>query len=717
MIMAKKPNTNYAPGELGRVREKLGDIDEQEAKRMAQILGGEVGYERSASPAPAPANSSGRIKREKKVELAIPGKGGRRPGRRVELIDRDENGNSGKKKAVVNPSRGDPADDPAVQLKTPYFERIKMDRFAAQFEFEIKNSMQALISILSFFNEPVDYVSPRFVSRRMNEYYHKIEQLVTSTRTVFPRNNAQRNERLKKTSPFVYTVLNTIRCWNIEQIDSNLAKIQSHPRSARVSEFADILRAIYKPLFILDQLDMETHIKGAYKLLYKILFIENPLEFKEKAQDPIRIALASFADIRRDVRYGLYPLLMKHISDRWLPYEHIFAARQRRFMAFLKVTEDEQIKVDDVTLAQIEKGDISDLQEEIKKEQEAEEEANAQDENAGENPAEPENAAKKDRKTALEAERKALDHSSGALETLFPKAGWDRLPEYPDMYPYFANTYGLRRGYELIAPTDPLLQIAILMHILDDICVGLRYTAFGIVAGSGGTPDRIDAFIGDIITNWRRYIDDGFIKEYLPRLTEYCRILENSAESRTSVYARRTLNELHWTKRLYFLPYYKFESLGPPPFQKQEIKAIYGQVRTLRKYLTIVAAGIEQGSRQGGADAKVPCDGIANPWESYNFEVPNPVSKRLDSLLSPGKRNNAALVFFALAVTTTLDYLINAESSWAYYGDRPRVLFRSVNNEGVIPMFGVDNKLDADQIFKDTLKQKAGERQKPAEQS
>ncbi|MDR2477204.1 MAG: hypothetical protein LBD18_05420 [Treponema sp.] len=710
--MAKKPNTSYAPGELDRVREKLGDIDEQEAKRMAQILGGEVGYERGASP--APSNSSGRIKREKKAELVIPGKGGRRPGRRVEVIDHDGNGNSGKKKAVLKPPRGDTADDPAIQLKTSYFERIKMDRFAAQFEFEIKNSMQALISILSFFSEPVDYVSPRFVSRRMNEYYHKLEQLVASTRTVFPRGNIQRNERLKKISPVVYAILDTIRRWNIEQIDSNLAKIQSHPRSARVSEFADILRAIYKPLFILEQLDMETHIKGAYKLLCKIVYIENPLEFKEKSQDPVRIALAAFADIRRDVHYSLYPLLMKHISDRWFPYERIFVDRRRRFMAFLKVTENDQIKVDDSTLAQIEKGDISALQEDINKEEEAEDAANDQGENAGENPGDPENAAKKTRKTALDTERKALDHSCGALETLFPKAGWDRLPEYPDMYPYFANTYGLRRGFELIAPTDPLLQIAVLMHILDDICVGLRYTRFGSVAGSGGTPERIDAFIGDIITNWRRYIDDGFLKEYLPRLTEYCRILENSAESRTSVYAKRTLNELHWTKRLYFLPYYKFESLGPPPFQKQEIRAIYSEVRTLRKYLTIAAGGIEQGSRQGGADAKVPCDSIENPWEAYNFAVPNPVSKRLDTLLAPGKRNNAALVFFALAVTTTLDYLINAESSWAY-GDRPGVMFRSINDEGIRPMFGVDNKLDADQIFKDTLKQKEGERQKPAE--
>ena len=187
---------------------------------------------------------------------------------------------------------------------------------------------------------------------------------------------------------------------------------------------------------------------------------------------------------------------------------------------------------------------------------------------------------------------------------------------------------------------------------------------------------------------------------------EYCRILENSAESRTSVYAKKTLTELHWIKRLYFLPYYKFESLGPPPFQKQDTIAIYGEIRTLRKYLTAVAMGIEQATRQGGAAAKIPCDGIDNPWDSYHFEVPNPVSKRLDVLLAPGKRNNASLIFFSLSAATIMDTLINSESSWAY-GNRSGAIFRSINNEGITPMFGVDKKLDAEQIFKDVMKQKA----------
>ena len=699
--MAKKPNEIYEPGELNRVRGKLGPIDVQEAKRMAQILGGEVGSEKSA----APARDGSRARRET-VELVVPGKKRKRPGRAVEIISSDDDDELLLSRPAPKAS-DDPADDPSIILKIPYAERIKMDRYAAQFDFEIKNSMQVLMSALTFVGEPVDYVNPRFVTKRMNSYYGKIEALVTSTRGLFPRNNARRSERLKKTSPYVFSILDVIRHWNIEKINADLSKLQARHRQVKATDFADILKAIYKPLFILEKLDIEAHIKGAYKLLYKIIYIENPMETKDKNQDLIRTALTSFAEVRRSVQYLLYPLLMKLISDRWYPYERLFIERRHRYIAFIGASESDQLKPVDINLDQAESAKAEAEQQE----EENKEEAESQENKKEEDPDDPKVIERKAKEAAAESDRKALSHSLGVMETLFPEAGWDRLSDYPDFYPYFVNLYGLRRGYELIAPTDPLQQVVPLMHILDDLCVGLRYVTFGSVTGPDGRLTKVEDQIGKIITGWRRYIDDSFNKEYLPRLLEYCRILEHSAESRTSSFAKRTLNELRWSKRLYFLPYYKFESLGPPPFPSQDAITIYGEVRTLRKYLTLVAAGIEQGNRKGGAEAKAPCPGIENPWDPYNFEIPNPVSKRMDALLSPAKKNNAVLVFFALSAATVLDNLINNENSWAY-SERPGAIFRSVNGDGTVPQFGVDQKLDADQIFKDAQKRKEEERKK-----
>jgi len=690
--MAKKNNAIYAPGELSRVREKLGVSDNSEAKRMMALLGGEVGTERAAAE-----------DKSKKNPMAS---GLKRNIRRVDVAS-DESDGSSAGKSKPKRSGPYPGDDPAVPAKLSYSERVKIDQFSGQLMFEIKSSMQVLTSIFSFFKEPMDYVNPRFVVLRMNEYYGKIERLVNSTRNLFPKNNIKRNNQLKRASPFVFKILDVLRKWDIETLAKGIAELQSHPRSIRVSDFSDVLRMIYKPLFVLDDLSIE-NIKTAFKLVYKVLYIESPMEAKEKYQEVIRNIIASVVEVRRNVHFGIYPLLMKLISDRFLPYERFFVERRRRFMAFLNVTETEQLNSADLSPQQIENIDVESLQKTLSVEEEDEEnmeeiEEGQEKEEIEEDPNDPKVIERKAKEEAAKAELKSLEQGRTALGVLFPKAGWDRLEEFPDLFPYFANIYSMRQGYELIAPTDPLQQVAVILHILDDLFIGMRYVNFGVVSGADGKPAKVTDELGETLNNWRRFMEDSFSRDYLPRLSEYCRMLENSEESRSSPYARKNLNELHWIKRLYFLPYYKFESIGPPPFQKNDIIPIYTEIRKLRKYLTSVAVGIEQGTRAGGAAAKAPCNGINNPWEKYNFQIPNPISKRLDMMLPPEKRMNATLIFFSLSAVTVLDYLVNNENSWAY-GTRPGPLFRSVKNEGITPIFGVDDKLDADKIFKDSLK-------------
>ena len=687
--MAKKPSAIYEPGELEKVRGRLGPVDETEARRIAQKLGGEVGTEKSVVTPPVKKTS---YVRRDKGDLSASDHKGRRSGRPVDTAGYDDG--FGRTQAAAKQAN-DPSDDPNIQLRTSYFERIKIDRYAAQPEFEIKSSFQAFISILFFFGDPTDNLNPHFVSSRIGVYYKKIELLVNAARALLPRNNARRSERFKKASPYYLSILDVMRYWDIEHINEELIKIQAQQRQATALDFAEIMRCIYRPIFILEKLNMDNHIKGAFKVLYKVVCVDDPTEQKERIQSIIRTALSAFSDIRLEVHFGLYPLLMKYISDRWFPYEQLFIERRRRFMSFLGLSENDQIQPMDPNASLVENADL-DAEENINKDEEAAREEGA----ASDDP------EKKAREEAEKVEKKAMDHSVKVLESLFPKAGWDKLEEYPDLYPYFVTTYELRRGYELIGPSDPLQQVAVLMHIIEDICVGLRNVTFGTAVGPDGNPAQINELIGSTIANWRRYIEDSFNKEYLPRLTEYCGIIEHSAESRISSFAKKSLNGLRWIRRLYFLPYFKFESVGPPPFQKQDVTAIYSEVRTLRKNLTLVAAGIEKGNRMGGAGAKAHCEGINNPWNRYNFEIPNPVSKRLDALLTPDKRNNTALVFFALSVVAVLDNLLNNENSWAY-GENAGPIFRSVENKGVTPVFGVDNKLDADKIFKETMRAKS----------
>jgi hypothetical protein len=677
--MAKKEKAIYAPGELGKVRERLGNFEDAEARRLAQLLGGDVGTERQEEAKSPPNKSAQASVRREGNSAKTP------PKRRIVTAADEEDGDSPKKTYAPQ----DPMDNPSIPLKLSYWERVKMDKYAGQTEFEIKNFGQVLQSIFSIFGPPPDYLNARFITRRMNEYYKRIGELVTATRALLPRNNLNRNERLKKASKFAYKVLDTIRQWNIEQMSVDLTRMQSHPRNVKLAEFADILKYIYRPLFVLERLDLEIHIKEAYKLLYRLNSLENPEESNESHLELIRSALAALNTIRKDVRFLLYPLLVKILSDRWLPYDKFFTARKNRFLAFINASPADQISPTDGTKA-VESVDDDPAEANDRAEDDEEDD-------------DPETEARKAKIAIMEAEQKAVDKGLQTLEVLFPRAGWDRLPQFPDIYPYFRDVFSLKKEYALIAPSDPVLQLVVFTRILEELLFGLRHIAFGVVMNSDGTPERLEDVLTPIINNWHYAVENSVEKEYLPRLVEYCRILENTAESRTSNYARRLLNELHWLKRLYFLPYYKFESTIPPPFQKQDITPLYPEIRQLRKYLTAVAAGIEQGNKNGGAEQKAPCDGIDNPWEKYIFQVPNPLSRRLDALLKPERRNNASLIFFTLAVTVVADNFINSDASWAY-SDRPGMLFRSINGEGVTPAPGVDETVDAEAIFKQSLK-------------
>ncbi|MDR0496657.1 MAG: hypothetical protein LBH42_03480 [Treponema sp.] len=684
--MAKKDKAVYAPGELNRVRDKLGVTDRDEAKLIAQKLGGEIGYERTVEEEQAKLGKS----RQERVDVKIGG----RPRRLVELpLEGEEEGY--KKKKSSRKKGVDPADDPLVPLKANYWERIKMDRFAGSPEFEIKTTGQVFQSIISLFSDIPDFVNPVFVTRRMKEYYKKIEVLVVTTRNLFPRNNTKRNERMKKNAPLACAILDVIRHWDIEKISGDLAKIQSNPKNVKVSDFAEILKAVYRPLFILGLADFDAHIRGAYKILYKVLYIENAIEAQNKYQEPIRIALAAYSGVCRDVHYFLYPLLMKTVSARFLPYKSFFAERKNRIMSFLNVTEDNQI----------DPGTINIQEEGEEKEEETQAEASKEAEQENKEEVQEEELSEEERavRSAEEAEKKALERGLKTLEMLFPKAGWDILASFPDLYPYFVDVLDLKKGIVNIAPSDPLLQIYILMRILEELFFGLRFVKFGNVAGPAGSMEKVDVILGEVVNDWRYFLETSFEKEYLPRMAEYGRILEGSSEERNSPYTKKLLAELHWIKRLYLLPFYKFESLVAPPFQKKDTTQIYAKIKTLRRYLTAVATGIEKGNKLGGADARTPCDGINNPWESYIFQVPNPLSTRLDALLNPKMKNNASLIYFCLAVATVLDYVVNSEDSWAY-ATRSGTLVRNTSSESILPFAGTHDKIDAEALFKQSLK-------------
>ncbi|MDR0557064.1 MAG: hypothetical protein LBG43_04240 [Treponema sp.] len=685
----------YAPGELEKVRGRLGDVDRDEALRMAKILGGEIGVERegeysaqNASSAKAKAAKPGGSRPVSKASK--PPKPSKLPRRRIEVVSEE----ASVLKEPMDIGTNDSGDDPSKPLVQSYSERLKMDRLASQPAFDIKTLSQTVKSAFSFFTRPEDFVAPSFVNKRMNEYYRVIETLVVSTRTLFPRNNAKRNEHMRQISLFAYSVLDVIRHWNIERIAGDMAKMQSRSRNVKVKDFAGIIQAIYKPLFVLEALVPEVHIKGCYKLLYMQLSIENPLEVS-KYQEVVKNTLAAFNVIRKDIRIRMYPILMKLVSDKCLPCDAFFRQRRKCIMAFIKFEESEKIAPVDM-LASAKRAFKSDPVEErsaatVEKE-----------------------SAEEVRKQAAMAERSAVERGLNHLEIMFPEAGWSNLPDYPDLYPYFRGILQMIKGYELIAPTDPMHQLVILARIIEELLIGLRSVTFTILSDEEAKEGEtyLSEEMTAIINNWHDYIAESVDKEYVSRLSEYCQALAEAEDVRKSSFGRRLVDEMSFAKRLYFLPHLRYtaqSSTTTSTFQKKDIPSLFREVRKLRENLTIVYGEIEKGMKAGGPEANAICEGIANPWKPYVFQVAGPISKRLDVLLGQKKRHNASLILFTLSVTIVLDYFLNNADSWAYNPPND-ILFRSIEGQGVVPQFGVDEKIDVDAIFKWKLKERAAQK-------
>jgi hypothetical protein len=556
-------------------------------------------------------------------------------------------------------------------------------------DFGIKTRWQAFVSRICFWGTPPDRVSARFLANEMNEFYLDIEKVVVAMRLIFPRNNQDRTTRLKKKYPFDFAVLNTIRYWKIETISSELGKLQAHPRTTVVREFREILRQIYRPLFILELIEPEIHLLQALQHLAEQVETDDVAnnDVARRRLSSLSTIVGDYKKVQKDVRYYLYPLLLKLLSDVCLDYDEFFAGRRNRLMHFLDVTEEDRIIPPE----------ISD------KEQKTAQEAAPDDQKDAEKA---EDADTNDEEKQQEAEDKALERGLSILEMLFPKAGWDNLQNFPDLYPYFVRTLDLTRNSEYIDPQSPLQQALILSQILEELFYGFRSIEF-----YNAGPDDSSSLVS-IINNWNTAFETGFDREYIPRIVEYSKFFDGSqyTDGRRA-YGAKLLNGINWVKKSYFMPYFKFESFTPPSFDTRNVDAIYPKVRIIRRELSRITKSLEAQKNdtlestfepsfaQDNASVELT---VKNPLAPYQFAVSNPLSKRLNLLLPHSQRNNTSLIFFTFAIITVLDHLLNSPSSWAYSCNDAKI-FRSSDDEGRHPCAWSGSPIDANALFMKSL--------------
>ncbi|MDR2468557.1 MAG: hypothetical protein LBD22_06320 [Spirochaetaceae bacterium] len=667
----------YAPGELDKVKQRLGHVDENEARRMQKILGGEVGRER------ADGSQGAQAQRSKPVEPAA------KKVRRTVGVATDDDETS---KRAQEPKK-------LPTIKRGYFNRVKLDSLCGEPEFGIKTPLQVLVSKIMFFKPPADLVNPHFVRQNLNEYYKHIETLVTTVRLLLPKSNTARTQQLKKTSMTAYQIIDTFRQWKINQISTEITKLQSRPRAVYVSDFQPLLRDIYRPLFILDDLTIEIDIEDAFNALYNAIFLESPTPETEQERKKMVHAVAAYRYIKMNIHYLLYPLMLKNLSPEFIPYTLFWSTHSEKIMNFLGVSNADKVK--SAAHKGLSKNQLEDKAADSAHEKTADSESDDNEKSETGLKDVPdgstENAENKEENTEESkmtvAEKKAFEHGLAALEMLFPQAGWQNLKEFPDFYPYFSAILSFKKGCEMFSPQDPTQLALVLSAVIEEMLFGFRSIKFKDSAADTLTP---------VLDEWNYVFDETFYNTYLRLVDEYVAVLKSSGGNAKTNYAMALINDIFWARRYYLFPLYEYKSGMPPTFSKKDIRSMFALSRRLRNALTNIAADIDIANKAGGAKTAAACKLIENPWDNYIFEIANPISKRLDMLLPKDQRTNVNLIFFVMAAVTLLDNHLNNPASIAYTSDS-KAVFRSVNNEGREPILWVDKRTDVNLIFKESL--------------
>jgi GGDEF domain-containing protein len=707
--VAKQPPEWYAPGELQRVRTNLGPLSPSESRRMSEVLGGEIGSERTEEEI---QQKYVRLKEARRRHGEYTSVGGGTD--RAVLRDRDEayeaqrmagipSGSSGNPSGVWDsPDASSVSDGPgggsSFQPRPTFWNRVRMNYIASAPEHGVMTRFGAFLSVFSWLTHSVETVNPRFLSSADSIYFGHVEDLVFSVRFLLGRNARHKASRIRE--PFFIKILDVLQNWDVEGIHRELTHLQRNPRGVRFREMVSLCKAIYRPMALLLELDNNSHIGRALKRLADLDIMALPKTSSEilRIREMYAKARGLLPVVLGQVKFRCYPLLMKHVSDIPLSYHDFFVFRRQEVFAFLGVDPAAVLRPPDGFSDEYFDGRVDSIDDPEKTKHAADE-----DEEAGDDEEEVEDTDSDDGDSGEFAPAEgvppvaymdvSIQKGIELLELMFPEAGWYRLHEYPDLLPYFMPLLSFPRGVELIAPRDPLHQVVVLLQILQQLFYGFRSVKFGLLRDAEGNAHPVSGRIDALLGSWHAFLDTIIGTHYLGQLLEYCRRVEKQYEFKLSEYGRKIISDLLWIKRDYLLPMLRFGVVkkGSLPLSAN-LPRLFEVTAELRDILSRIAIELQDSDK---------AESIENPDAAYSFEVENLVSKRLSEILTrEGKpKTNRYLVYYALAILCVLDHFLNDDDSHYYADERVR-LYRSDPDSADVPAYTIA-PLETDRIIRE----------------
>ena len=656
-----QPQTLLEPGTLDKTRRNIGPIEADEALEMQKKLGGQILKERSVEP------DTKSLPRSKRRETFIKASGKSSS----DISSKSAALSSRGSQEDANEARKIKSDDDLPEISAK--ELKLMDKLMMSTEYELKPDYGFFNFLFRMSPRGKERVQKRFAIIVARHHVEHIEKFAEIVRSLVQATPDVYRAKVAAEVDLRYKFLRAVSGWSMRDLKVLVIDVENAKDYLTIPMLIPFVRAVYKLLLQVYYIG-DKHIANLFKQIYDEVS-QFPESNKAKVQTFIKQASSEWLYVSDQIVRGMYPFLMRMCSDEFVKYPDFFKVKIKQILKFLGMSQFDL------------------LVHEKKKKEDGEE-------------TEGEGAEEKKEDVRLRpvvgAKDEAVNMGLRILDQLFPKAGFRHLESHPDMFPYFNKIYGFEDGYNVLAPENPLQVTILLILIVEDFFKGCRNIKFNLEADDKfpALSDTLDAAMEE----WASYYEDLFAKKMGDYIRTYVNSLYSQKEYEKTKFGKETLNNILWRIKYYYLPHYKFSApVLQKPINDRKYKALSARTDFVRTAFSYLVKRIDESSA-----AKTPVLGIQNPWDKYTFDLPNPVSRRIDVLLGANRATgvsaatNANLVKYTYYVMAVLDWWINNPSSPAYDSDIPK-LFRISEKDGG-PVFSVPERTDQNQLFAEGVK-------------
>jgi hypothetical protein len=656
----------WAPGTLDQTRKAIGQIDPKEAEIMVKKLGGEVLNERaipvntSSTAGHASHRGAPHVSGNSEHKTATGGYSG---------AGSSSSGSSSNQAAGKSTSehsghkhRHNVNDLPEQNSKL----RSEIDKLMMSQEYQIKPNYGFFNFIRKFQKDGTERIVPAFYQVTLKMYIENMEAFITVIKTLIQIAPNTYKTKIANGTEAKFKFLRMVAGWTMQNLRLAYIDLQDVPEPVLVSDLVPVIRALYKPLMTVYYYG-DTKIPQLIKEIYadEMAYHDAP---REKLSSMAKEAITEWLYLDTEIIHKLYPLLMRMCSDTYEEYPAFFTIKIASILQFVGLHKFDLL-----------------LQ--------------------NKEPIEKKEEKRPSVVTAKEIKGKrdeVVNTGLNLLDRLFPQAGFKKLDSRPDFFPYFQPLYKFDDGFNMLAPVNPLQLVVVLLRIIEDCFQGCRNIKFNIQSPADDTKksDSINAVLDD----WSAYRESVFEKLYCDPLKNLVNQTYSQADFISSQFGKKLITSMLWQTTYHFLPNFKFERLLlEHPADESRYIPLFHRTDFARKFLSGVVSECDAAAKNHGS-----VQSIENPWEHYEFDIPNEVSKRLDVLLGAQNKgantnaNNVNLLKYTLCIVAVLDWWINNPDSPAYTAP-PMQIYRISADDGK-PLFSVPERKDQNKLFADEIK-------------